>query len=104
MILVTGGAGFIGSNLVNHLSSDGFNVVVLDKMTYAANKEFLAEGFARGNVKLIEGSIEDKNLIGHGIFSSRHTSPLELTCSELAFARTLAIQSFDEHGCWFEEQ
>ncbi len=63
MLLVTGGAGFIGSNLVNHLSSDGHNVVVLDKMTYAANKEFLAEGFARGNVELIEGSIEDKNLM-----------------------------------------
>jgi dTDP-glucose 4,6-dehydratase len=42
-ILVTGGAGFIGSAVVRHLIHDiGANVIVLDKLTYAANLNSLA--------------------------------------------------------------
>jgi dTDP-glucose 4,6-dehydratase len=37
MILVTGGAGFIGSNLVKHLVESGEVVLNLDKLTYAGN-------------------------------------------------------------------
>ncbi len=37
-ILVTGGAGFIGSNLVRHLvAAINSNVLVVDKLTYAVN-------------------------------------------------------------------
>ena len=43
-ILVTGGAGFIGSALVRHLIRDtDARVVVLDKLTYAGNLDSLAE-------------------------------------------------------------
>ncbi|MEO1618803.1 MAG: dTDP-glucose 4,6-dehydratase [Planctomycetota bacterium] len=43
-ILVTGGAGFIGSNLVRHLIGDlGCEVLNLDKLTYAGNLESLAD-------------------------------------------------------------
>jgi dTDP-glucose 4,6-dehydratase len=42
-IFVTGGAGFIGSAVCRHLVADlGFDVVVLDKLTYAANLNSLA--------------------------------------------------------------
>ena len=38
-ILVTGGAGFIGSNFVHYLvENTDFSVTVLDKMTYAASR------------------------------------------------------------------
>jgi len=41
-ILVTGGAGFIGSNLINHLINDNeFNVLNVDKLTYASNLDSL---------------------------------------------------------------
>src|SRR5207302_1703502 len=36
-VLVTGGAGFIGSHFVHHLAGAGDEVVVLDKLTYAGN-------------------------------------------------------------------
>ena len=41
-ILVTGGAGFIGSALVRRLVGDGRSVVVVDKLTYAGNLDSLA--------------------------------------------------------------
>ena len=41
--LVTGGAGFIGSNLVRHLNAvHGEAVVTVDKLTYAGHRENLA--------------------------------------------------------------
>ena len=37
-IIVTGGYGFIGSSFVNYCSQQGHDIVVIDKLTYAANK------------------------------------------------------------------
>ena len=36
-IIVTGGLGFIGSNLVKLLTKKGYKVFVIDKLTYAGN-------------------------------------------------------------------
>jgi len=40
-VLVTGGAGFIGSHFARHLATRGEDVVVLDKLTYAGNRSNL---------------------------------------------------------------
>ena len=40
-VLVTGGAGFMGSQLVRTLVGSGHDVVVYDKLTYAGNLAFL---------------------------------------------------------------
>lgn len=56
--LVTGGAGFIGSNLVHYLTSLGHKAVVLDKLTYAGNKASL-EGIPSDNFIFAEGDICD---------------------------------------------
>ena len=61
-ILVTGGAGFIGSNFVHHLlEHTQHTVTVLDKMTYAANAASLA-GLDESRFKLVVGDIADREL------------------------------------------
>jgi dTDP-glucose 4,6-dehydratase len=42
-VLITGGAGFIGSNLIRHMLSLGYQVLSLDKLTYAGNLNSLAD-------------------------------------------------------------
>jgi dTDP-glucose 4,6-dehydratase len=61
--LVTGGAGFIGSNFVRHLldHTDGW-VTVLDKLTYAGNLASL-EGLPESRYALVRGDICDAALV-----------------------------------------
>ena len=62
-ILVTGGAGFIGSNFVHHLMAHtDARVTVLDKMTYAASSESL-DGLPDGRVELVVGDVADAMLV-----------------------------------------
>jgi dTDP-glucose 4,6-dehydratase len=64
-ILVTGGAGFIGSNFVRTVLAEheDYVVVNLDKLTYAGNLENLAEYIDHPNHKFIRGDICDGELL-----------------------------------------
>ncbi|WP_300527610.1 dTDP-glucose 4,6-dehydratase [uncultured Nocardioides sp.] len=62
-ILVTGGAGFIGSNFVHHLvAHTDVQVTVLDKLTYAASRESLA-ALPEDRVRLVVGDIADAEVV-----------------------------------------
>lgn len=63
-VLITGGAGFIGSNYVyTHLEKRPDDaLVVLDALTYSGHRENLTEAEAKG-VKFVEGRIEDRELV-----------------------------------------
>lgn len=61
-ILVTGGAGFIGSAFVEYAVKQGAYVVVLDKLTYAGRRENLAH-IADDKYELIVGDIADAVLV-----------------------------------------
>ncbi len=62
-ILVTGGAGFIGSNFVHYLMSHtDARVTVLDKLTYAASREAIA-GLPEDRVELVVGDIADGSVV-----------------------------------------
>jgi dTDP-glucose 4,6-dehydratase len=63
-ILVTGGAGFIGSNFILHwLAQEGSRVVNLDKLTYAGNPANLAELSDDNRYVFARGDINDADLV-----------------------------------------
>jgi len=62
-VIVTGGCGFIGSNFVQWvIKNTNCNVVVLDKLTYAGNKDNIA-GLPADRVQLVVGDICDTELL-----------------------------------------
>lgn len=63
-IIVTGGAGFIGSNFVHYIVNNHpeVHVTVLDKLTYAGNRANLA-GLPEDKVELVVGDICDAELV-----------------------------------------
>lgn len=62
-ILVTGGAGFIGSNFVEMAVQRGHQVIVLDSLTYAGHRENLEDIQGPGNFELILGNINHSDLV-----------------------------------------
>ena len=63
-VLVTGGAGFIGSQYVRTLlTSEGASVTVLDKLTYSGNRENLAPVAGHPGFTFVEGDIVDRDTV-----------------------------------------
>nr|AEQ20347.1 dTDP-glucose 4,6-dehydratase [uncultured bacterium CSL1] len=65
-LLVTGGAGFIGSCFVGQCVQQGLRVIVLDALTYAGHRENLAwipASASGGSFELVEGDISDGALV-----------------------------------------
>lgn len=63
-LLVTGGAGFVGSGFVHHvLTHTDLVVTVLDKLTYAGRRENLT-GLAENRVKLVVADVNDAEVVG----------------------------------------
>ena len=64
-VLVTGGAGFIGSALVRYLVGEaGYEVLNLDKLTYAGVLESIAPVADNGRYQFVQGDICDAELVG----------------------------------------
>jgi dTDP-glucose 4,6-dehydratase len=63
--MVTGGAGFIGSNFVHHwlATHPGDRVVVFDALTYAGCRENLADVAAHPDLRFVNGDIRDTPLV-----------------------------------------
>jgi UDP-glucose 4-epimerase len=85
-VLVTGGAGLIGSHIVDHLVLESAaEVVVLDNFV-RGRRENLAGAIDRGRVTIVEGDIRDRALVGEvmkGIDVVFHQAALRITqCAE----------------------
>lgn len=72
-ILITGGAGFIGSHVVRHMviNYPEYHIVNLDKLTYAGNLENLKDLEGKSNYEFIKGDIVDGAFI-HALFEDRN--------------------------------
>lgn len=67
-ILVTGGAGFIGSALIRHLIQDTpHSVLNLDKLTYAGNLESLAEVQGSDRYQFLQADIADRERVAEAL-------------------------------------
>lgn len=64
-LLITGGAGFIGSNFVEHiLKNTNYKCIILDALKYSGNiNNFKKDIFENKNFKFIKGDIRDRNLV-----------------------------------------
>ncbi len=64
-LLVTGGCGFIGSNFIFHILNKykDYEVVNLDKLTYAGNKETLKPFENNSRYKFVQGDVCDQKLV-----------------------------------------
>ena len=67
-ILVTGGLGFIGSNLIDLLISKKFKVINLDKITYSSNFYNTKEYSSNKNYKFIKCDLNNKKKLNTIIF------------------------------------
>ncbi|HEY4406133.1 MAG TPA: SDR family NAD(P)-dependent oxidoreductase [Xanthobacteraceae bacterium] len=85
-VLVTGGAGLIGSHVVDRLVAAGASeIVVLDNLS-RGRRESLADALASGRVSVLEGDIRDQALLARafaGIDVLFHLAAIRLTqCAE----------------------
>jgi dTDP-glucose 4,6-dehydratase len=63
-VLVTGGAGFISSNVIRHLlEATEYDVVSLDALTYAGNLENLADVMSHERLAFVHGDIRNADLV-----------------------------------------
>jgi UDP-N-acetylglucosamine 4-epimerase len=67
-ILVTGGAGFIGSHIVDRLLDEGFNVRVVDNLS-TGDRSNLSHHQSKKSFELIEGDIRNFSLIKKAVKS-----------------------------------
>ena len=95
-ILITGGAGFIGSHFVRLMVNQGRQVVVLDKLTYAGNLENLKDIVENSKTsklfKLYKGDICNQELVEH-IFSSENIDTIVNFAAESHVDRSILSAS-----------
>ncbi len=74
-LLVTGGAGFIGSNFIHYILGEhpDWEITNLDKLTYAGNLENLKEIENNPGYRFVRGDITDRELINNLLYGGYDT-------------------------------
>jgi nucleoside-diphosphate-sugar epimerase len=97
-VLVTGGAGFVGSHIVDLLNDENCaEIVAIDNMV-RGRPENLADAMARGPVRLVHGDIRDRNLMASLVQAADivfHQAALRIThcAAEPRAAMAVMVQS-----------
>lgn len=87
-ILVTGGAGFIGSAVCRHLVQCGHRVINIDKLTYAGNLASLAAVANHPNYRFEQLDIADQSAIG-GLFAEERVDAIMHLAAESHVDRSI---------------
>ena len=95
-LLITGGAGFIGSAVVRLASAQGHEVVVLDALTYAACLDNLAPVSGSDKYRFVEGDICDRALLDQVLGDHRPEAVMHLA------AESHVDRSIDGPGAFIE--
>jgi len=95
-LLVTGGAGFIGSAVVRLAIAQGHQVVVLDALTYAACLDNLAPVSDSDKYRFVEGDICDRALLDQVLGDHRPEAVMHLA------AESHVDRSIDGPGAFIE--
>jgi UDP-glucose 4-epimerase len=109
-VLVTGGAGFIGSHIVDLLTEEGCGEIVAVDNMIRGRPENLVQAIARGPVRLVNGDICDRNLMASLIETTDlvfHQAALRIThcAAEPRIALQVMVQStFDLFALCVEHQ
>lgn len=93
-IIVTGGAGFIGSNFVRLALKKGHTVTVLDLLTYAGNEATLNDLKGNPGYEFVKGDVADGKLV-KDLFSSRRPDAIVHFAAE-----THVDRSIDDPACF----
>lgn len=97
-VLVTGGAGYIGSHMVLLLAQEGFDVVALDNLSrgHAGAIEAVSRAFPQACVKLIRGEILDGDLLAKVLEAERIDSVIHFAA--LAYVGESVTRPLDYWG------
>uniref|UniRef100_A0A7S1XE24 NAD(P)-binding domain-containing protein n=1 Tax=Compsopogon caeruleus TaxID=31354 RepID=A0A7S1XE24_9RHOD len=103
-ILLTGGAGFIGSHVVVHLVKQypHYRVVVLDKLDYCATVQNLSSVVDHGNFKFVRGDIRSKPLLDYLLREEKIDTILNFAASthvDNSFQSSVSFTSNNILGC-----
>jgi dTDP-glucose 4,6-dehydratase len=95
-VLVTGGCGFIGSNLVKHLHRvrPDWRIVVLDKLTYAGNLENLAELDGDPRHLFVRADVGNRDLCEHVLRTQHIEAVLHLAAESHVDRSVLGPEAF----------
>src|SRR5690349_6757450 len=115
-LLITGGAGFIGSAMVRRAVRSGWHVLNLDKLTYAGSLSTVAEVADEPNYEFVRGDIADRALVRSILERFRPTAVAHLAAEShvdrsidgpAPFIETNVVGTFvmlDETLSWFRSQ
>ncbi|MBV8943296.1 MAG: NAD-dependent epimerase/dehydratase family protein [Solirubrobacterales bacterium] len=66
-VLITGGAGFIGSHLARHLLESGYAVRVFDNLTPQVHGSTRRPSYLEREVELVTGDLRDRDAVAHAL-------------------------------------
>lgn len=96
-VLVTGGAGFIGSHLVDRLVAAGHAVTVLDDFSTGEHRN-LTEAETNGDIRVVEGSILDRDAVAAAMEGCDRVFHLAVQCVRRSLGRPVENHDVNATG------